>query len=143
MAILTYPFDCFGNIPRPLLIVKIDGFPNPYPALIDTGADFTIFPEALMQDLGHSNKARGVQSSKAGGFGGNDNYFIHTLSLCLLDVDLNPICKTGKMQVGFADRKSKIDSILIGRDIICGKWRRLIINPENPDPRKWLIQVFT
>ena len=45
MDILTYPFDCYGEIPRPLILVKIDDFSNPYPALIDTGKLKSVLPK--------------------------------------------------------------------------------------------------
>ena len=142
MDILTYPFDCYGEIPRPLILVKIDDFSNPYPALIDTGADFSIFPECFLSDLGHCNKSRKVLSAKAGGFGGKAHYFIHTLKISLLDENLNPVWDTGKIKVGFAGKYSGIDSIVLGRDIICSKWRRLIINSESDNPKNWSVKIF-
>ena len=68
MDILTYPFDCYGEIPRPLILVKI--------------------------------------------------------------------------KVGFSGMNSGIDSIVLGRDIICGKWRRLIINSESNNPKNWSVKIF-
>ena len=142
MDILTYPFDCYGAIPRPLILVKIDNYSNPYPALIDTGADFTVFPEHFLDELGHCNKSRKVTSAKAGGFGGKAHYFIHTLKISLLDGNLNPVWDTGKIKVGFAGGNSGIDSIVLGRDIICGKWRRLMINSESSTPKNWSVNIF-
>ncbi|MFA6567809.1 MAG: hypothetical protein WCS96_06320 [Victivallales bacterium] len=142
MDILTYPFDCYGEIPRPLILVKIDSFSNPYPALVDTGADFTILPKAFLEELGHSNKSQNVLSAKAGGFGGKAHCFIHTLGISLLDENLTPVWNTGKIKVGFAGINSGIDSIVLGRDIICSKWRRLIINSEGNNPKDWSVKIF-
>ena len=98
----TYPFVAFtdpkGNVvrhPSTYLPVRItnphSGLSSVTYALVDTGADTCVFPEALAVSLGHNFTGEGVKTQKTQGVSGATSVFMHTFDLDILTTDRSKV----------------------------------------------------
>jgi hypothetical protein len=91
MPIVEHPFVVIGGIPKPALFVKLinpaNGFEYTTWALIDTGADYTVIPGHIAQQLYHDVRNKKVKMTWCTGIGGNAPTYHHTFSLRFFESD--------------------------------------------------------
>lgn len=137
----TFLFDTYFTPPEPVIAVTTTDSPAIFPMLIDTGAHRTTFPSKWAPKLGHDNQAPGVSLGKSIGVGGLAVHYIHTVNIIFLDNELIPIWETGHFEAVFSDKMDRFNYGLIGRDLCCQKWNKLILDTSSPEPRNWTISI--
>lgn len=91
MPIIDYPFFEINGKPKPALCVKLINPENKIEcktwALIDTGADCTVIPKWIANDLDHILKHKDVKKDYCSGIGGGAISYQHTFGLEIFKSD--------------------------------------------------------
>jgi len=104
--------------------------------LVDTGADSSLFPATLAQDLGHTLKGEGVKSSVTSGIEQtNVPTYKHTFRMDLLSWDLKKtVWSAGKIEIDCAESNPPV---LIGVEDFLRKFRITIDYPKEKIILQW------
>ena len=112
---IEYPFRSVGGPTRPLLFLHIRNAHRPdnaliLPALVDTGADFTVAPRHFCGILGHDFQ-RGERRPDVSGIGGSARVFAHDTTFSVLGPNDTPR-EEDSISGEFVSRMSFVDQRL-------------------------------